>query len=109
MTESERIAFLINVLEAGNGKAFANKIGASESAVSRMRSGAYGINKQISSIINAYPSVNRNWLETGDGYPGHLTPALVKEHYEEKIRRQESIIDHLMKRIDDLEQQVETI
>lgn len=103
MTEAERINYLIGVLENGNGSAFAQKIGVSSPSVSKMRRGVFSIRMKIDSILKAYPSVNRKWLETGEGYPGDLTVDLVKAHYEEKIRRNEVIIDHLTRRIEELE------
>ena len=103
MTESERIDFLIKALEGGNARAFGKKIGASESSVSRMRSGAFSIKTKINAILSTYPAVNRYWLESGEGYPGDLTIDLVKAHYEAKIHRCETIIDHLTRRIDELE------
>lgn len=103
MTESERIDFLINALEGGSGIAFAKRIGLSGSAITRMRKGEIGITKRIKDIIRAYPAVNREWLETGEGYPGDLTVDLVKAHYEDKIKRNENLIDYLMNRIKELE------
>jgi hypothetical protein len=100
MTEAERIDFLIKTLESGNAKTFGQKIGASESAMSRMRSGKYGIRKKINAILLAYPAVNRDWLETGEGYPGDLTIDLVRSYYDAKLARAEAIIDLLIKRIE---------
>lgn len=108
MTEPERLNLLISVLEGNNAAEFARKIGVQESAVSRMRAGRYGMKKKINSIIAAYPAVNRNWLETGEGYPGDLTTELVKSHYEKKIKRQEEVIDQLISRISELEKIIET-
>lgn len=107
MTEPERLEYLIKTLEGGNAKAFGIKIGCSESSVSRMRSGKYGIKKKINDILFAYPAVNREWIESGEGYPGDLTIDLVKQHYESKISKTDRIIDNLMKRIDDLEKKLE--
>ena len=109
MTETERIEYLINVLERGNGAENGRRTGSATTSINNMKTGRYGIKSKIDSIIKAYPAVNRRWLETGEGYPGDLTPDLVKAHYEVKIKRQESIIDHLMRRIDDLERMRETI
>lgn len=103
MTEAERIEYLISVLENGVGSDFAKKIGVSHSAVSKMRNGVFSIRLKINAIIAAYPTVNRQWLETGEGYPGDLTIDLVKAHYENKIRRQEQIIDQLIKKLNALE------
>lgn len=103
MTESERIEFLIKYLEGGSGQRFADRIGVSHASVSRMRNGGYGIRLKIESILHAYPAVNRRWLETGEGYPGDLTVDLVKAHYQERIEKADKVIDHLMRRIEDLE------
>ncbi len=108
MTEAERIDYLISTLEHGSGPTFAKKVGISNAAVSRMRNGDYSIRLKIDAIINAYPAVNREWLETGEGYPGNLTIDLVKAHYEKKIRQNERIIDNLIARINELEKQIET-
>ena len=106
MTEAERIDFLIAILEGGKAIAFANKIGVSKAQVSKMRRGICTMKHQINSIIAAYPAVNRAWLEKGEGYPGDLTVDLVKAHYESKLHRADNIIDHLTRRIDELEKRL---
>lgn len=103
MTESERIEYLINHLEGGSGPKFAERVGMSKVAIHRMRKGEYKIRLKIDAIIRAYPAVNRRWLETGEGYPGDLTIDLVKAHYQERIEKADKVIDHLMRRIEDLE------
>jgi transcriptional regulator with XRE-family HTH domain len=107
MTEIERIEYLIKVLEGGSGYKFAQKVGMSNASISRIRKGDYGIRLKIDAIIKAYPQINREWLETGEGYPGDLTIDVVKAHYEDKIKRNEMIIDHLMYRIHELENRLE--
>ena len=108
MTEAERVNFLIQVLEGDNASEFGRKIGTSKTFVSRLRNGVYSyrLKAYINPILQAYPAVNRDWLETGEGYPGDLTVDIVKAHYEAKLRRSESVIDHLTKRIDELEKQL---
>ena len=103
MTEAERIEFLIVNLENSNARAFADKIGCSAPVVSRLRKGKIGIKLHVDSIINAYPRVNRSWLMTGEGHPGDITIDLVKEQYDRKLERAETIIDHLTRRINELE------
>lgn len=103
MTESERIDFLITALESGNKSLFAKKIGCSLPNISKICKGTTGIRLQISKICEAYPRVNREWLETGEGYPGDLTIDLVKARYEKKIQQNERIIDSLISRIEELE------
>lgn len=103
MTEAERIEFIIKTLESGNASAFGNKIGVGAATASKMRLGKVGFRLRVDEILKAYPQIRREWLETGEGYPGDLTVDLVRSHYEAKINKCEMIIDHLMKRIDELE------
>ena len=103
MTEAERIDFLISSLENGNGAVFGEKIGCTSSVVSRLRRGRTGIKLHIDAIINAYPRVNRTWLTTGEGHPGDITIDIVREQYERKLERAEVVIDHLTRRINELE------
>ena len=84
------------------------KIGIETSAISRIRAGQYGIKKEDKLHNKAYPAVNRDWLETGEGYPGDISVDFVKSYYERKLKRQEKIIDYLISRINDLENSSET-
>ena len=104
MTEAERIDFLVKVMENNNGAAFAKRLGVSPAVVSRMRKGEIGIRLRINDILEEYPAINRDWLVTGEGYPGDLTVDLVKAHYEEKIKRNEKMIDYLLSKLEQLEQ-----
>lgn len=105
MTESERIDYLIKVLAGGNAAEFAERIGTTRSIVSRIRSPKYPnrITRYVDAIIRAYPAVNREWLLTGEGYPGDLTVDLVKAHYEARLDRADMLIDYLTRRINELE------
>ena len=108
MTESERIDFLINAVADGNAVKFGKRIGLVKSTVAKLRSDKYpnSLGGYVNRIIEAYPSINRTWLITGEGYPGDLTADMVKAHYEEKLRRADKVIDHLTRRIDELERQL---
>ena len=108
MTEAERIDYIIRHLEGGNTAEFGKRIGLTRATALKMRKGEIGFRLNINRILEEYPQVNRSWLETGEGYPGDLTVDLVKAHYEEKIAKADKVIDHLMRRIDDLEKQIET-
>lgn len=105
MTECERIDYLIKVLAGGNAAEFAKRIGTTRSIVTRLRSPKYPnrITRYVDAIINAYPAVNREWLLTGEGYPGDLTIDLVKAHYEAKLNRADMVIDYLTRRLNELE------
>lgn len=103
MTESERISFLIKHLTGGNASNFAKKIGVEKGNLSKVVCGRQSARLVIPKILDAFPQVNRLWLEEGEGYPGDISVEMVKAHYEAKLRRCDIIIDHLTRRIDDLE------
>lgn len=69
MKESERISYLVDTLEGGNAKRFAEKTGICQQSVSCLRHGKYGIGRFVKKIADAYPDVNITWLQTGEGYP----------------------------------------
>ena len=108
MTEIERIDYLVKVLANGNSSQFARSINLRRDVLSRVRSGELTLKYKYNDILRVYPEVNRNWLETGEGYPGDLTVDLVKAYYEDKMKRKEKVIDQLMKRIEELEAKIET-
>jgi transcriptional regulator with XRE-family HTH domain len=108
MTESERIEFLITHLAHGSANRFADRTGMSKANVSKIKNGEIKIKRSVSKILEAYPQVNRLWLETGEGYPGDISVDFVKSYYERKLKRQEKIIDYLISRINDLENSSET-
>ena len=107
MTEAERIDYLINIFEGGNAAEFGRRIGVSKITAHKMRKGVIGFRLHVNRILEEYPAVNREWLTTGEGYPGDLTVDLVKAHYERKLQRADSIIDHLTRRLDELERQLQ--
>lgn len=109
MTEAERIDYLVRTLEKGSSTDFAKRVGISASVVSRMRSGSLGIRTKIDRIINAYPRISRDWLNTGEGYPGDLTIDLVKAHYEHELKRANAVIDQLLKQLRDKESKDECL
>ena len=108
MTEAERIDFIIQHLEYGNTAEFGKRIGVSKAQAWKMQNGQSGIRLRIADILERYPQVRREWLETGEGYPGDLSVELVRSHYERKLKQNERVIDNLIKRIEDLENQLET-
>ena len=103
MTEIERINFLIKTISNGKAADFARAINLRPSTLSRIRSGELSPRYKFEEILKAYPEVNRMWLETGDGYPGDLTIDLVKAHYERKLKRNEQVIDQLLKKLKEYE------
>lgn len=103
MSEADRIRHIIKSLEGGVAAAFAKKIGVSLPTVSKMQNGKIGIRKHIEKILKAYPNVRREWLMTGEGYPGHISLNEVIEHYEERIRNNEDTIRYLTRKLEEIE------
>lgn len=96
MTEAERIDFLIKELESNNAAAFGRKIGVTKATAAKMRKGTIGFRLNADAILTAYPQIRKEWLMTGEGYPGDLSVDLVRAHYEAKIQRLEGIVDMLI-------------
>lgn len=69
MNETERVQFIIDRFEAGSARAFADRIGVSESSVSKLRKGKFRISSFAVAIARNYPLINCRWLLTGDGNP----------------------------------------
>lgn len=101
MTEKERLDFLIKHLGNGNAAEFARKVGIDPAAVSRIRNGTINLSpKYLEDILSAFPQVERQWLETGYGYPGDLSVGLVRQRYAELLLKSDKIIDTLTKEIE---------
>ncbi len=100
MTEPERLDFLIRRLESGVASRFSERTGIPTPKISRIRSGELRLVKVVGDIIRAYPQVNREWLETGTGYPGDLSIELVKERLTKVIEERDRVIRSLTKELD---------
>lgn len=99
MTASERIDFLVGMLEGNNGKAFAQKTGIIESVLSHIRNGK-GKERPKSyypRILAAYPQVNSDWLVAGIGKPFHDQPATISEKLNAVLERLDRIEELLSK------------
>ena len=100
MTESERLDYIIKMLEGGVAARFAEKTGMQLPKVSRIRSGELRLNKQYDAILKAYPQISREWLETGVGYPGDLTVELVRDRLMKVVEDRDRVIRTLTKEIE---------
>ncbi len=100
LTEAERVELLIRRLENGVAARFAEKTGIPTPKLSRLRGGELRLAKNIDAILRAYPMVNREWLETGVGYPGDLTIEMVKLKYIEILNQKDKLILSLIKELD---------
>lgn len=100
MTESERMDYLIKMLESGVAQRFSDKTGIALPKVSRIRSGELRLTRHFDSILKAYPEVNREWLETGIGYPGDLSIELVRDRLLKVIEDRDKVIRTLAKEVE---------
>jgi len=95
MNDSERLDFLIRHFSGGNAREFSKETGINPSSISKIRNGTFHIGRYVGRICSAFPSVNQDWLETGEGESGIVrqrTPA----EYEAEIARLNNIIDTLI-------------
>ena len=69
MTDAQRTDYLVSVLEGGNARAFAERAGMNQQAVTNLRKGRYRLDRYVTRILDAYPDVEERWLVTGEGEP----------------------------------------
>ena len=69
MTGAERITYLVDICEGGNGRRFAELCDIPVASLSRARNGKAPAETYYARILNAYPMVNREWLYKGKGKP----------------------------------------
>lgn len=103
-SEPERLTLLINTLEGGNAKSFADKTGILPSTISRIRAGKLRLISKVDTILRVYPSVSREWLETGEGYPGDISMHLMRDRYERLLQEKERQIAILVREIELLQE-----
>ena len=103
MNETERIDFLVKVLEGNNAKAFATKTAIPEASLSRARKGKARPGAYFERILTAYPQVNKIWLFSGDGEPlkenkekGEILQRI--DGLEKEVKRLASMVEMLVRR-----------
>lgn len=99
MTEGERLEFLIKQLEGGNLTEFSRKTGIIKSTLSRIKSGQLRIRSKVDAIIRVYPMVEREWLETGNGYCGDLSVEVVNNKLKQIVAEKDTIIKALTEQL----------
>lgn len=100
MTERERLDYLVEHLEGGKSAAFAEKIGVRRDVISRIRAGSLRLSRRYDAILKAYPEVDRNWLLTGEGYPGDLSARSARDHYMKIIEEKDRTINALARELE---------
>lgn len=92
LSESERLEFLIRTLEGGVAARFSEKTGIHPSKLSRVKGGELHLYRLAGDILRAYPSVSREWLDTGTGYPGDLSIDLVRSRLMRTVEDRDRVI-----------------
>lgn len=100
MTDSEILDFLIKTLEGNNARKFAEKTGITPPILSRIRKGELRLSKRYDAIMAAYPMLNREFLTTGEGYPGDLSIELVRERMQTLLAEKDRVINTLTRELE---------
>lgn len=100
MSEADRAQYLIKYCCGGSATDFAASLGIDKTRMSRIVHGKMRLSGLFDVIIKTYPEVNPQWLRTGLGYPGDITPELLKARYERIIAEKDSLIRALTKIIE---------
>lgn len=103
MDAKERIRYVIDMFEGGNASRFAQRLGISKYAVSRMCNGTASVAPHAAAITAAYPLVSMAWLLSGEGKPPLTLSELERvERLVEKLRED---LGRLNERLDEVERQ----
>lgn len=100
MTDSQKLSFLVRNLEGGNASMFGKRTGIDRPALSHIKAGERRLTGKIDAILAAYPSVRREWLETGVGYAGDISVEVVRERLNGIIAERDRQIATLLDEID---------
>lgn len=101
MTESERVRYVVDVFEGGNASRFAQNVGISKYAVSRMCNGKASVASHAAAIARAYPLVSPLWLVSGEGDPPLTLSEL--ERVEKMAGELRDELKRLNERLDEVE------
>lgn len=101
MDAQERIRYVIDAFEGGNSASFAQRVGISKYAVSRMCTGKSSVTPHAAAIVKSYPLVSMAWLLTGEGKPPLSLSEL--ERVEKMAKRLHGELKKLNERLDEVE------
>lgn len=101
MDAQERIRYVIDAFEGGNSASFAQRVGISKYAVSRMCTGKSSVTPHAAAIVKSYPLVSMAWLLTGEGKPPLSLSEL--ERVERIAEKLHGDLGRLKERLDEVE------
>lgn len=100
LSEPERLEYLIRTLEGGVAARFSERTGIAAPKLSRVKSGELHLYRLAGDILRTYPSVSREWLDTGVGYPGDLSIDLVRDRLMRVVEDRDRVIAALTAELD---------
>ena len=101
MEAKDRVRYVIDAFEGGNASRFAQNVGISKYAVSRMCNGKASVASHAAAIARAYPLVSPLWLVSGEGKPPLTLSAL--ERVEKMAERLHEDLMNLNERLGEVE------
>lgn len=107
-TQEEIIETLIAKLTNHSQQEFAFRLGVTPSTISKIASGEKTLTTYYADkIVATFPTVNRDWLLTGRGYPGDLSIELVRQKYESLLTDKDRLIETMRKEIEILQEMIQ--
>lgn len=105
MTDGEKISRIIDLVELGNAKRFADACGIDPAVVSKIRRGKGTVSFYFPRILKAYPDVREEWLRDGEGLP--LRSMTFRDELSAKIDRWSAEIEEYKEMVSHLTSLVE--
>lgn len=106
-TQEEIIETLVAKLTNHNQYELAQRIGVTPSTISKIAKGEKNLTAYYADkIVATFPTVNRDWLLTGRGYPGDLSIELVRQKYESLLADKDRLIETMRKEIEILQEMI---
>lgn len=101
MEAKDRVRYIVDAFEGGNSASFAQRVGISKYAVSRMCTGKSSVTPHAAAIVKSYPLVSMAWLLTGEGKPPLTLSEL--DRVEKTAERLHGELKKLNERLDEVE------
>lgn len=101
MDAKDRVRYIVDAFEGGNSASFAQRVGISKYAVSRMCTGKSSVTPHAAAIVKSYPLVSMAWLLTGEGKPPLSLSEL--ERVERIAEKLHGDLGRLKERLDEVE------
>ena len=98
MNPAERIDYIVRYLAGNNAREFAKATGIDPATISKLRNGGSNPPFYYARIAKAYPEVNAEWLEKGEGFP--LNSMREKSEISERLDKIERMLTKISKTLE---------